>query len=450
MKKFLIDSLGIVAITLSALSGVSCEGKLNNNSGCTGASCNNSNNNNNNSGSDGCGSGSTSTACNNDFSADTFLPWEGGPAYYSQWTNGPSSDQNYFPLSVWLQTPSNANRYEAIGINLFIGLYGGPTPGQLSTLATSNMPVFCGQDTGIFSDRNVGMIRGWTQPDEPDNDQPLIAPTVIVDNYNTMKTNDPSRPVMLNFGSGVAWDDWWGRGNRTDHPEDYVQYAPGGDILSYDIYPMNLDPAQQPNNKDFSAALAEVSQNIWYVPYGIDRLRQWTDYKKPVWGVIETTIIDDSPAVENHPPTPSTTKAEVWMSIIHGARGIMYFCHKITPFDETGLLDDPTMSAAVKDINSQVISLAPVINTQSVGNGVTTSSNDANIPVDTMLKRYNGYTYLFAVSMRPGSTMATFTLRDFPSGASAEVLGENRSISVSNGVFQDSFTDYSVHIYKIR
>src|SRR5262245_11351630 len=41
---------------------------------------------------------------------------------YSAWTNGPSSDPNYFPIAVWLQQPSNAARYKAAGFNTYVGL----------------------------------------------------------------------------------------------------------------------------------------------------------------------------------------------------------------------------------------------------------------------------------------------------------------------------------------
>jgi hypothetical protein len=90
-----------------------------------------------------------------------------------------------------------------------------------------------------------------------------------------------------------------------------------------------------------------------------------------------------------------------------------------------------------------------VLNTRSVANGVTVVSNNADVPVDVMLKRYNGETYLFAVSMRPGITTATFTLRDFPENAEAEVIEENRTKIIANGIMRDSFTNYTVHLYRI-
>src|SRR5690349_3135379 len=69
-----------------------------------------------------------------DFPGDTYLPWAGGPEYFAKWKNGPPSDPSFFPIAVWLQSPPNAKRYKDVGINLFVGLWEGPTEDQLSTL----------------------------------------------------------------------------------------------------------------------------------------------------------------------------------------------------------------------------------------------------------------------------------------------------------------------------
>lgn len=375
------------------------------------------------------------------FTGDVLLPWEGGSSYYSKWSNGPSSDPDYFPIAVWLQSPHNADAYRAIGINTFVGLWEGPTEDQLGRLAGSGMPVLCSRSaTGLGSSSN-SVIRAWTHVDEPDNAQadgqggygPPISTETVLAGYQSMVAEDPSRPVYLNLGQGVAWDGWYGRGVRTNHPEDYADYIRGADIISYDIYPVNTQDAA-------------VKDRLWLVAYGVDRLRRWSGYKKPVWNWIECTDFNGA----GRKPSASEVRAEVWMSIIHGSMGIGYFVHIFSPtFIEAGLLSDARMSSAVAAINAQIRSLAPVLNTPSVANGVTVTSSSADIPVDVMLKRYNGETYLFAVSMRPGITTATFTLRDFPGDAEAEVIGENRVKIFANGVMRDSFTDYTVHLYRI-
>ena len=138
------------------------------------------------------------------------------------------------------------------------------------------------------------------------------------------------------------------------------------------------------------------------------------------------------------------------MALVHGAVGIEYFCHRFQPtFSETDCLDDAPTAAALTEINAQITELAPVLNTQSVSNGVTVASSDSAVPVDTMLKRHGGATYLFAVAMRGSDTTATFALRDFPANASAEVLGEGRTIEVTDGEFSDDLAGYAVHLYRI-
>jgi hypothetical protein len=47
-------------------------------------------------------------------------------------------------------------------------------------------------------------------------------------------------------------------------------------------------------------------------------------------------------------------------------------------------------------------------------------------------------------------TTATFHVADLDAQAVAEVLGEDRTLDVTNGSFQDEFAGYDVHLYKIR
>jgi hypothetical protein len=137
------------------------------------------------------------------------------------------------------------------------------------------------------------------------------------------------------------------------------------------------------------------------------------------------------------------------MSLVHGSMGIGYFCHVFSPqFIEAGLLADSAMASAVGALDQQIHDLAPVLNTAPIGNAATVVSSNAATPVDLLVKRYGGALYVFAVAMRPIPTQATFTLRD-STPASAEVLGESRTIPIDGGVFLDDFDGYAVHLYKI-
>lgn len=354
------------------------------------------------------------------------------------------NNPQFFPIAVWLQNPNQAQAYKDAGINMYIGLWNELDPTQLAKLKNAGIYVICEQTAFGLSTAGDTTIAGWLHGDEPDNAQwnsttqkwdPCVDPGDIISYYNTLKSNDPSRPVYLNLGRGVADIRWNGRGTCTGAYEMYIEelngYIGGCDIVSFDIYPVNSSDAA-------------TKEKLWFVPKGIDSLRSWSSTPKPVWTWIETTKINGS---SNRKPTPEEVKAEVWMAIIHGASGIGYFCHSWTPtFDEAALLHDSTMINNVAALNRTISSLAPVLNSQSTTNYTSVNSSNAAVPVDFMTKQYGNDHYLFAVAMRNDTTSATFTV---PAGSTIEVLGENRTITESGGRFTDSFFNYEVHIYKV-
>ncbi|MGO8704818.1 MAG: hypothetical protein ACLQVA_13470 [Candidatus Brocadiia bacterium] len=374
--------------------------------------------------------------------AATIAAGAGEASPYAQWKNGPPKDDSYFPIGVWLQSPSLAPEYKKAGINVFIGLWNGPTEAQLAELKKCGMQLICDQNRVALAHKDDPTIIGWLQDDEPDNAQslpggkgygPPILPAKIVERYEAFHKADPTRPVYLGLGQGVAWDAWYGRGTRTNHPEDYAEYAKGADIVAFDIYPVAHDNAQ-------------VKDKLDLVGLGVARLVKWTEGRKPVWNTIECTRIET-----NFKATPKQVKAEFWISLVNGSRGVLYFCHEWKPkFDDHALLDDPQMLAAVTANNRQVHELAPVLNSPTVADALKVESSNKDVPVAAMVKRHGGATYVFAVAMKPGDTEAAFTLDSLPAGAQVEVLGENRKIEPAGGKFQDHFSHWDVHLYRIK
>ena len=362
---------------------------------------------------------------------------------YAKWKNGPPKDPSFFPLCVWLQNPKNAIKYKELGINVYVGLWKGPTEEQLEELRKAGMYVICAQNEVGLKHIDDPIIIGWLQPDEPDNAQllpngsygPPIPPDEVIKSYMKMKTADPSRPVLLNLGQGVAWDEWYGRGVRTGHPEDYLEYIKGCDIVSFDIYPVvHKDP--------------RVAGKLWYVARGVVRLREWSNGQKIIWNCIETTRIDNP----NIKPTPRQVKAEVWMSIIHGSMGIIYFVHQFKPvFIEAGLLADKEMSQAIKEINKQILELAPILNSPTLyrKDAVSVENETLISPIALMVKMYNGTVYIFAVNVQEKPVKLKLTMEGMPEGYVVEVYGEDRIIIPKSSTFEDYFDGLDVHIYKV-
>lgn len=352
-------------------------------------------------------------------------------------------DSNAFPLAVWLQQPDHAPAYRRAGFNLYVGLWDGPTEGQLRKLQQAGMPVICTQNEVALRLASECSILAWMHHDEPDNAQsrgarfgfgsPVTTAKVVAE-YRRLKALDPLRPILLNLGQGVAWDGWYGRGRRTNHPEDYPEYLKGCDIASFDIYPMNHGSAA-------------VAGNLTFVARGVQRLRMWTGDRKPVWNCIECTQIGKT----GRKPTPTEVRAEVWMALIHGSRGLIYFVHQFEPtFKEAALLADPEMLAAVTALNRQITELAPVLQSPTIREAQSFRTTNTVPAVATLIKRHQDSTYFFAVAMSTNVTEESFALEGVPTATRIEVLGEHRSLAATNGVFSDRFDPWAVHLYRAR
>ena len=369
----------------------------------------------------------------------------GGPSQgtspYAAWRNGPSTDPGYFPIAVWLQDPGRADAYRAIGINTYVGLWNGPTEDDLATLREAGMRVICDQNEVGLRHLDDPTIMAWMHGDEPDNYQekpggggyvPAIPPSKTIVDYNEYRRRDPTRPVMVNLGQGVANDVSKGTYATLS---DYPEYMKGADIASFDIYPV--------------AGTEEAGvERIWMVAKGVDRLVRWSDGRKTIWNALECTQISRP----GHKPTPAQVKSEVWMSIIHGSMGIIYFAHQFMPdFIEAGLLADPEMTAAVKAVNQQILALAPVLNSPTIPDGGSATSDNPLVPVDVMVKQQGNTLYMLAVSMRNISSHVDLVfdaVHKTRRNSTLEVVGEDRALQCWGGHFEDVFKPYEVHIYK--
>ena len=360
----------------------------------------------------------------------------------TRWRNGPPSDPGYFPIAVWCQDPVNAARFKAAGINCYVALWKGPTEEQFAALKAAGMPVICEQNEVALKHRNDPGIIGWMHGDEPDNAQslgegkgygPPVPAAEIVASYRTIRKADPTRPVLLNLGLGVAWDGWYGRGVRTNHPEDYPGYIKGCDIASFDIYPAVHDSP-------------EVAGKLGFVARGVERLAKWTAGKKVVWNCIEASRISNT----LYKPSVAQISSEVWMSIVHGSRGIIYFVHQFEPkFVEASLLEDVELLAGVTELNGRIRELAPVINSAAVAGWGTVKVEPADATVAVTARKHGGATWLIAVSEDQRPVNATFQVRGIKGRASATVQWENRVLPVQAGAFTDRFGPWEARVYRL-
>ena len=254
-----------------------------------------------------------------------------------------------------------------------------------------------------------------------------------------MQAKDPTRPVFLNLGQGVANQTYigWGSDCSQTHPADYPDY-----VAAQRHRLLRHLPGQRDRRGDQGQPLLRRRGRAAPLPTG-PRAR------RPVWNWIECTGIQDP----SGKPTPEDVKAEVWMSIVHGSMGIGYFVHQFQPsFDEHALLDDPTMKAAVSRhqpgdhlarAGAQHAAHRQRRQRELVG-PERPGRHAAQAPGrrDLHLRGRD------AQERRPKRPSAGS--RTSPPAASVSVIGESRTLALSNASFSDDFAAYGVHLYQIE
>jgi hypothetical protein len=167
-------------------------------------------------------------------------------------------------------------------------------------------------------------------------------------------------------------------------------------------------------------------------------------------------------AVDYFPsPTPDQMNHWIWLSIIHGAKGIGYFCKfvPITAEASLQLLSTKTTIEALKDII-----LAPVSSkiTPPQYLQYASATVDSGHRVDYTVRESGGQTYVIAarVLAKTGEATnwpdpanstaisATIPVTGLVEGTTVTVRGEGRTLQAGDGTITDNFTEYAVHIYE--
>jgi hypothetical protein len=293
----------------------------------------------------------------------------------------------------------------------------------------------------VAADVNAPYLLAWTHPDEPDVNN--ISPAKIQKEYRVWKRVDPMRPIITNFAASTAI---YQLDSLTDSV--YRDYLKGSDWVSSDVYPVGvwgepdwIDNNAKPNPKDrwYHTGAA------WNEGNGVDKLRDLSG-GKPQFAYVETSYQNLSWPASNtaRAPTPDEFRGEVWDSIIHGARGIVYF-----PFTFPNKPDGTPKLVAreMTRVDSLITQLAPVLtsNAADAPNRMTLSGG-----LEGAWRTYHGQTYFFVLNFsHKTASGVTVDLGDQLDGASlVDVFNESRDLSVTpDGSVTDTFTPYALHVY---
>jgi hypothetical protein len=349
------------------------------------------------------------------------------------------ADRSYFPIGVW---------YEGVTIQHDVAL---------DKRAHLNLYVVLTEDSDLSLIRAAGMRAvpeigtavgsetiGWFLDDEVDM---IYGPG---EGYEVMQDwvdqlPDDGRPAWANYGKGVLF--WETDQEAATFVNDFQQ------VVSTDAYwytDRNICAATEGgtligSGGDLSDARCHRAAN-----YGrtVDRVQALVEPpgSKPVLAFVELGhpfTEEDWPSI-----TPAQARAAVWSSIIHGARGIIYFNHSFGgPCQTQHILRDPcyrSMRKMITRVNGQITRLAPALNSPDV-RGVLKARGAA----DMMVKRRGGKLLVFVGSTSP-KDHSVRVVSSCLTNQEAKVMGERRTVRIRNHRFRDRFAgDTAVHIYRV-
>ncbi|PYI68358.1 hypothetical protein CVV68_05965 [Arthrobacter livingstonensis] len=382
---------------------------------------------------------------------------DGGVGYYKKFNNPLPSTMDYFPVGVWYESvvePSDTVKDTAAGINTYVELTEDSNVNQIRQAGMSLIPSWANPlASGTLLPDEADMWGGpgtaaWTGnwPGQGD----ICSPAQAQCGYTIMAQHKAEAPagnmLLANYGKGVTF--WESDSQAAKFVNDYPHVISDDNYWFTDPYICGISEGGtlvSPQRQLTKDECRRASNYGWTV----EKVRSLVSPKgsKPVWGFVEV----GHPFTDNSAPTNTgpQIKAAVWSSIIHGARGIIYFNHNFggTCISQHVLRDQcgTQVLPYVTAVDAQIKSLAPVLNSPFL-DGAATSTG----AVDTSVRVYGGNLYVLAGSAKNTNQQVTLSIK-CSNATSAAVLGENRSVSVTNGVISDVFADgNAVHIYQLN
>jgi hypothetical protein len=408
----------------------------------------------------------------------TLRPIDGGPNYYCShgFTNACADgwdNPSFFPIGPWYGTvtqQSDVTRWKDLGLNTAFRTTGNTS---LSLLKANGLYAIVADDSGGPETPGMGSETvGLLSADEPSTmSSGVTTPLSTVPNSQ----QDGRFWYLNNTWNFIYYNGLSPIGNSAQVLDTLVATPDGSqrhiDTQSVDTYWFSGVPA----NMNYEGQLLyglngnmPASEIKCGCRYGdmVDRLRSFqTTYPAPIAQFVE----DGGPYSEDTSTSDYITPPEldwgVWSSIIHGARQLIYFNHTFAGPQQSNdnlaqsyyqtVQPGQTISIydQVKATDALIAQLAPEINSpQALGYVSVSPAAQTFSGIETRATDDNGTFTIFADS-RDSETAsnipATFTTADGYTGP-VTVVGENRTVPATNGVFTDTFAHGStVHVYQI-
>ena len=309
----------------------------------------------------------------------------------------------FFPIFSWGECTDGFETSLPVGTNLYAANRCGGLEAQLSTLGDRALSAAVAGEAVP----DPGAVVGVFYSDEPDG-QGLTA--------KTMPTIDPSHGVRFltltnHFYSGAA-PLAQGRGI-------YPGLIAKADMIGFDLYPLQ------------NWCRPERLVDVYFSQRELVELAQG----KPTFQWIEAagmTCPHDGPTTV----TPDTVRAESWLAIAGGAKGLGFF----PPAAWTG-----DVGEAIAEVTQTVRELGPALTSPEAGVQVE--------PADGLVKagarKHGGRLAIVAANAGYEPAQATITVPGL-AGRALSVVGSGRTVTPSGDTFTERFPALGARVYVTR
>lgn len=243
--------------------------------------------------------------------------------------------------------------------------------------------------------------------------------------YNTVKKIAPERPIVVGDAIDVIT-------KVTDRSHFFPEDAM--DVGIWWWYPIPISQSVRPD----AYAGEEASKGAELAPPTFLTLAKTT---KPIWVGLQCY---KKPG--GRFPTPAEYRAQAYIAIIHGAKGVLYYTGRGSSGE--GVQNQPEEGhwAELKQLASELRDMTPTLTSPDARQQPVIETS--GVLVSTRLKQTTEGLVLLAANRDNRPVDAAIRIPGVGKGT-AEACRENRQIQYKEGLLQDRFEGYDVHVYKL-
>jgi hypothetical protein len=416
----------------------------------------------------------TTVGTDHEYNSIINMPW--GPRYYSPHANTEADPPGVDDAQDYLDRCATYGFYGIVGLN-----------GQLSLIDSLA--------TGVKTKSN---LFGYMYDDEPEISTPVVRTPLDVYGFkNSTRTQDTAHPLISNYVGYYLGNKASAANQALEKTYSYENRAALGtttnqtiaDIIGLDYYPYEFASTGPSGGVfydlvDYLSAVDNIiswNYNLFPVMTFIelnDETQKTTP--APTVGDPEQTVCGQSTVGRSWTPAPTVAQNRnlIWLSIIHGVKGISWFtgfCSLLSDREAAAIVDYANV-IALKDVilTDPLTPPTPKATYVSAYNQWAPATITGTGRVDYTVRDdlVNGKTYIFAARVAtaaegwPGdeghwpdyvtsaaaiATLATenvlIPVTGLAAGVTISRYGEAGSITSDLGHFHDSFTGLQVRLY---